>query len=77
MLDVMHNQISEIPEEIENLTSLQQLKIKGNPIKALSKRVNDMTSLKILICELKVRCSFVLADDLRTDYQSMNCVIQL
>jgi len=54
MLDVMHNQISDIPAEIKDLSTLQQLKIKGNPIKHFSKNVNDMENLKIIICEKKI-----------------------
>lgn len=54
MLDVMHNQITDIPEAIDNLIHLQQLKIKGNLNLNLHKCVNDMQSLNILICEKKI-----------------------
>jgi len=54
MLDVMHNQITEISSEIRNLETLQQLKLKGNPIRSLSKAINDMKNLNIIICERKI-----------------------
>jgi len=54
MLDVMHNQITDISSEIRNLETLQQLKLKGNPIRSLSKAINDMKNLNIIICERKI-----------------------
>lgn len=47
-LDLGHNEITEIPDEISKLTSLEQLWCNSNPLKTLSAKLYKCSKLKVI-----------------------------